>query len=464
MNITLFIFSIIFLQLACLLAAKKAATKLDTQNDYFLAGKNVKFFPLFMTFVATQIGGCTILGAAEEAYQFGWPVLLYPLGACLGLVLLACGIGKKMASFPVSTVAQLFEVVYKSTMLKYTASSLSIISLFFIFVAQVMASKKFMIAIGVDSNTLFLFFWGIVILYTVLGGLKAVIATDVIQAAFFIIVFFISFIYVICTIDSAASMSVVQSIQLQDFQFSGNKLTGWLLMPLMFMVIEQDMGQRCFAAKSPRIISRATAAAAICTMAICIIPLYFGILAKSMGIIPAPGASIFMTVLKETATPALVSLVGCAVLAAILSTADSLLNAITSNLSQDFNFTIFKAKNNVQQSQILTAVIALIGIAISYSFNNVIDLMILSYDLSVSCLFVPVLIALFKRQGNKISATGAVVSGAIGFLLFRFYPIAIPNEIASVMLSLSGYYLGQLWCWKRTPQFHQEACSPPKIV
>ena len=101
-----------------------------------------------MTFVATQIGGGLVLGAAEEAYQFGWTVLLYPLGACLGFVVLALGVGKNLARFQVSTVAEFFEVVYRSPLLKKMASLLSITSLFMILMAQVIASRKFMVSLG----------------------------------------------------------------------------------------------------------------------------------------------------------------------------------------------------------------------------------------------------------------------------------------------------------------------------
>lgn len=189
MNITVFIGTLALLQLVCLWAGKRASKNLQDQQDYFLAGKEVHFFPLLMTFVATQIGGGLVLGAAEEAYQFGWTVLLYPLGACLGFVVLALGVGKNLARFQVSTVAELLEVVYRSPLLKKMASLLSITSLFMILMAQVIASQKFMVSLGVNNTLLFLAFWGVVIVYTVMGGLKAVVSIDIIQALFFIIVF-----------------------------------------------------------------------------------------------------------------------------------------------------------------------------------------------------------------------------------------------------------------------------------
>lgn len=197
MNITLFACMLFCLQLIYWLIGRLSSKKIKDKDDYFLAGKSVKLFPLMMTFLATQVGGGIILGSAEEAYQFGWPVLLYPLGASLGLIMLGCGFGRKLAGFQVSTIAEIFEVIYGSRWLRKIASMLSVTSLFMILAAQIIASHKFLSSLGFDNIPLFIVFWAIVIIYTTQGGLKAVISTDMVQAAFFISVFMISFLFVL---------------------------------------------------------------------------------------------------------------------------------------------------------------------------------------------------------------------------------------------------------------------------
>ena len=452
MDISLFILFIFLLQLVCFFVGKSSSKGVKTQDEYFLAGKGIRFFPLMMTFLATQVGGGLILGAAEEAYQFGWAVLLYPLGATLGLILLGIGVGRKLAEFQVSTVAQIFETVYRSKVLKKVASILSIVSLFMIFVAQIIASKKFMVSLGVENEILFFLFWGIVILYTAMGGLKAVVSTDVVQAAFFMFAFFVCAFYVIFSGNEALG-AIGNS--LASFGSIQDKFCGWLFMPLLFMVIEQDMGQRCFAADSPKIVSKATLWAAFCTFIVSVIPVFLGIVAKNSGITLQEGSSVLMSVVQQFTTPAISALVGCAIFAAIISTADSLLNAIGSNLSQDFNFSFLK-KDTIYASQLLTVVIAVIGMYVSFSFNNVVDLLILSYELSVSCLFVPIFLALFKKQGNTISATLAIAFGLIGFVGFRIVTPAIPKEVLTVLFSLFGYIIGEFTVKSVTPKYVEE--------
>lgn len=449
MNITIFIGVLALLQLICLWAGKRASNNLRDQQDYFLASKEVRFFPLLMTFIATQIGGGLVLGAAEEAYQYGWTVLLYPLGACLGFVILALGIGKKLARFPVSTVAELLEVVYDSSLLKKMGSLLSIISLFMILIAQVIASRKFMMSLGVDNSIIFLTFWGIVIIYTVMGGLKAVVSIDIIQALFFIIVFAFGLGYILCTGSFSLSAVIEGGWKNESFDFNASKLSGWLLMPLLFMVIEQDMAQRCFAARSPRIVTRAATYAAICTLLICIIPVFLGILGKQMGVTVPTGSSVFMNVVQEMTNPYLAAFIGCAVLMAVLSTAISLLNAVGSNLSQDFDFGL-KGSESVRLSRKMTAGIGLAAVGGSFFVGEIVDLLIQSYELSVYCLFIPVSAALFKSKGNLTSAWMAFIFGALGFCLTRLVSFEmIPKELIALVLSCMGYVIGEIWSrWK----------------
>lgn len=449
MDTTLFIVFIFLLQLACFFVGSSSSQSMKTQDEYFLAGKSIRFFPLMMTFLATQVGGGLVLGAADEAYQFGWTVLLLPLGSTLGLILLGFGVGRKLLELKVATVAQIFETVYGSKALKKFASILSIVSLFMIFVAQIIASKKFMASLEVQNGLWFFLFWGLVILYTAMGGLKAVVSTDIVQAAFFVAAFLICAGYVIFYENITILPQEIGEISESINQVS-TKFCGWLFMPLLFMVIEQDMGQRCFAAASPKVISRATLVAALCTFGICVIPVFLGVIAKSSNILVDADSSVLMTTVQHFTTPAISALVGAAVLAAIISTADSLLNAIGSNLAQDFNLSFLKTgegkgASSVRIAQGLTCLIAIAGMCVSFSFTGVVDLLIISYELSVSCLFIPIIFALFKKQSNAFSAVLAIVFGAIGFVLFRAYLLPLPKEVTSVFLSLFGFFLGEIY-------------------
>lgn len=435
MNWVLFISLLFGLQIFCLAVGKIVSRGLKSNQDYYLAGKTVGFFPLLMTLIATQVGGGLVLGASQEAYTYGWSVILYPLGQSLGFILLACGIGRRMAESGASTVAELCEKAFGSRPLRQSASILSMVSLFMIFVAQVVASKKFLVSFGFNELWIFFSFWLLVISYTVVGGLKAVIITDIIQALFFIAVFFIALVFSGGShVQSAAAFSEDPS----------SKMLGWLTMPLLFMAIEQDMGQRCFAADSPKTVTSASFTAAIVTLSICTIPVYFGVLAKALSLEIPEGGSVFMTVIQAVTNPSITALVACAVLAAIISTAISLINAISSNLTQDFSWkTGPRRGDEIRLARLLTTCIAVLGIGVSFYFDSIVGLLIQSYDLSVSCLFIPVMMALFKKKGRAFSAWMSFLGGGLSFFFFSFIPAEAPKEILCVFISFCGYVLSE---------------------
>lgn len=432
MNLTFFAFALFALQILYWMIGKFSSQNVKGKEDYFLAGKNVRFFPLMMTFFATQVGGGLVLGAADEAYRYGWSVLFYPLGASLGLIVLGLGIGKKLAQFPVTTVAQILEIVYKSPFLKKVASALSIISLFMVLVGQIVASRKFLFAIGFSSTPLFVLFWGLLILYTVRGGLKAVIATDISQALFFTFVFLLCF----ATVTFNTSWP---STQIEAFASTSSKWTGWLLMPLLFMTIEQDMGQRCFAGNSPSTVSKASLWAGVATLGVSFVPVFFGVLGKKLGIAVPEGASVLMVTVEALTNPWISAIFGCAVLAAVISTASSLISAISSNLSQDF----FQKRENLTFMRSLTAALSIASIFFAFFCNNIVNILIQSYELALSCLFVSIFIALFRRNGNFLSAFLSVLFGLCSFCYFKVFPPVFPSEIASILISFLGFIGGE---------------------
>src|SRR3989344_3062819 len=291
MNKELFVFLILALQGVCWWFGRRSGKGLTTQSDYYLGGRSIPFFPLMMTFIATQIGGGLILGSAEVAYSWGWWVLFYPVGQVLGLIGLSTGIGKRLTNYNVSTVAQIFEVFYQSKLLKRLVSILSIFSLFLILTAQVLASRKFMVSLSVDSDWLFFAFWGLLIAYTAIGGIKGVIATDVIQTGFFITVLLVA---------AGVALTAYPIAMPLESAFPATQISGWLFLPLLFTFIEQDMGQRCFAARSPSVLSKATFFGGITTLLITLIPVYFGVLGNQLNVERTAGGSFLMSTVVLT--------------------------------------------------------------------------------------------------------------------------------------------------------------------
>ena len=424
-----------------------ASKKIKTTSDYFLAGRNLGLFSVTLTLIATQVGGGMLVGTSQDAYLYGIYGILYTVGMAVGFVLLGSGIASKLQSLNVATTAEIFETRYGSTPLKTVASLLSIVTMTGILIGQVVASRTIIETIGLGNTNelIFISFWIFVILYTMVGGLKAVVITDVFQVLLIIAIFAGIFIYssFFGPPFEWSALITIQKEQFGSLPISMNMIIATLVMPILFSLIEQDLAQRFFAARTKRIATLSALLTGGFMILFALVPIYFGMQAKLLGLsIPANSSPLIATV--ELLTNEFVMILAlCAIIAAITSTADSLLCAISSNLAQDFEFGWLGKHNALTRSKAITLITGLIALGAAYIVpQNVIDILIGSYAISVSCLFVPLVWSYFSDRISKEAAIISVASGLISFLAMPFWQTNAPKALVPLACSFIGYCIG----------------------
>lgn len=423
----------------------RASKTIKTLDDYFLAGRKLGIFALTITLIATQLGGGVILGTSKESFTIGIYGLLYVASITLGFIILACGVAARLRAFNVHTTSELFELRYKSVFLKKCASLFSMISLCGLLAAQVVASRNLMLSLNVYHELFFIIFWVFVIGYTMLGGLRAVVNNDIFQLSFIIAVFCGIFIFELFT--NSWGVWNILAYSPANFvlpeAFNTGRIFAILLIPACYSLIEQDIAQTLFAAKTPKVAVTGTFLAGLFMILFSCIPVYFGMKAQTLGLMVPEGANPLMFLFDTTYSPIIVALVVYGVFAAIISTADALLCAISSHLVQDFNL----AKNSKHALGISKTVMGLVGVGtlfVGRYFTNIIDVIVGSYDIPVTTLFVPLMICYFTDKLSKTGAYLSIIFGLTGFIVFKvlkIYPVFSP-EAVSLLLSACGYLIG----------------------
>jgi len=436
MNSYLFFSFVTFLGLISLFLGWRARSQTKTKEEYFLMGRKIGIFSLMMTFLATQIGGAALLGTAEEAYTQGWKVIFFPLGMGLGLLALGLGYGARIRKLNLTTIPEIFERIYGSPFLRQIASLLSISALFFVLVGQGIAARKLFISLSPNGNLLFALFWLVLVLYTAIGGLKAVVKTDILQGAVIFVVFGMA-IVAGCSFHPPAEMS-----QVIDFN-EGSNWSTWLLMPLLFTLVGQDIGQRCLAAKNPRTVSIAAFLASGLIFLISIVPLYFGVIAGKYGLSIPEGASVLITAIHAFTNPTISTFSICAILVAIISTADSVLCSMSSNITCDFP----RFQSSMFTSKIITFLIGMMTLGLSFFFGNVLSVFMTSFKLVVSVLLVPVALSLWLKKPKKRSAMIAMSVGFVSFLILRVCSFSFPKELITLAIAF-GCFMTSEWLEK----------------
>jgi len=412
--------------------------KAKKASSYFLGDRSLGWFLLMMTFVATQVGGGFILGTAEAAFEHGIYGIFYSLGQALGFLALGLGFGAKLQSLKLNTASDLFETYYGSRPLKKFAALLSVISLTGILIAQAVALKKFMFSLGWNDEWIFFATWLIVILYTTQGGFLAVVWTDLLQATLMIGILLVAF-FVTCSQPHTPLLSESLTSSAASLGAFEPKLLALLVMPFLFMFIEQDMVQRCFAGKNQKAVTKGALAASLVLFILAVIPVYFGLLGKSFGVANDQGSK-FMQAISLSTNSVVYTCASCAVLLAIVATSSSLLSAISSNIANDFV--------GLSRPRTITFVTGLVALAASTFSSNIFEWMIASYELAVDSLFVPLVFAVFLKsrcQHLSLSAKLSTIFGSLGFIeakLITHDPLLA--LFLPLLLSLCGYAMGAL--------------------
>ena len=162
-------------------ASGKGKTKEIGSSDYFLAGKNEGWFVIGASLFASNIGSEIILGVSGAGARADMPMANFEVLASLILILLGWVFVPFYLRTGVYTMPEFLELRYSRACRNY----LSVISI----LAYVITKISLIIFAGaLVFETMGVPFWtGAIItvlatgFYTVLGGLKAVIYTDMIQ-------------------------------------------------------------------------------------------------------------------------------------------------------------------------------------------------------------------------------------------------------------------------------------------
>jgi SSS family solute:Na+ symporter len=400
-------------------------------GDFFLANRSIRWPLLLGTFVGTQVGGGFILGNTDASWKLGICGSMYGLGLALGMLGLGLGFGAKLRRLNIRTFPELLEKRYGSVWLKNAAAIVSILSLAGILMCQAIGLRKFLQAMNVSSDLIYVLSWGTVVFYTTCGGLLAVVWTDVIQA----IVMVAMLVVTLCGALLPQWSTICDQAMTMGCSLDRSVLAS-LIIPLCFIFIEQDMAQRCFAAKSPSDATKGCLFTALVLIALSAIPTMCGLLGRAMGLSPDNGA-IFLQVMQRVSNPFVFVMSSSAVLLAIISTASAVLLALSSNVAQDMTF----SKRNWRLVTLVLGIGALFG---PYMSSDIISWMVGSYEISVGALFVPIMWAVFTKKPflPKQAGWGAALAGSVGTLIARSLP-ANPLAVAiPFVLSLIGFAVG----------------------
>lgn len=407
--------------------------KKDSPQDYFLANRNLGWFVIGASILASNVGSEHVVGLAGTAAQSGVPMGHYELHSWIILVLGWVFVPFYMRSM-VYTMPEFLERRYnsKSRML------LSLIQLFSYIIAKV--SVTIYAGALVVTSFLGVDFWtGAIVLvvitgiYTVLGGLHAVMYTETLQAIVLILGSLTLMLVGIHTIGGwdalvaslpKGKLNMFPPLSDPNFPWAGI-LFASPIVGLWYWCTDQHIVQRCLAGRDERQARRGTIFAAYLKLFPFFIFMIPGLIAYSLaqqGKLDLPnGDQAFPTLVKELMPVGLRGLLAGGLLAALMSSLAAVYNACSTLFTMDIYKKYKPAADNkelVRVGRIATGVAVVLGM-IWIPIMKGISGVLYQYLQSVQSYLAPPIAAVFLLGvfSKRINAKGAYSGMVIGFIV-----------------------------------------------
>ena len=418
-------------------------------EDYFLAGRQLPFWALAITFIASWWGGGSSIDLVDHAFNQGLSSFwIYGMPVLFSTFLMYL-FSKAIRKVGTITQPQIMEMRYNKTV----ALLLSILILIFMILGvatqAVVIGNFFQSFFEVDYKIAALIGTGIVVLYSFFGGFKGVVVTDIIQFVFLLIAAIVLFIF---AYNHSGGFEKVNDIALERdqtefFSFFHNISNNFVFI-ITFgcsWMIQANIWQRISAAKQPTDAKRMMALAFVVFIPLYLIVTLTGML--SLGIYKTvPEGGIVPAIIQDYMPMGLAALLFVGLCSAIMSTMDSLINTGALVLSVDIFKNRYKptAKNKemVWVGKIATLIIAILGLLIAIEIRSILKITWIGSDFLATGAFVPLVLAFIWKRGNSLAATLSIIFGLIfsSYNLLVALGVQLPTawEIASVQQAAYG--------------------------
>jgi len=394
-------------------------------NNYLTANRNVGFFSLSTSLVASALGAWILFGPASAATWGGiGAVIGYALGTAFPMIFLIY-LGKKIRSeFPKgSTLIEFLRKRFGKSLFKL----ILLMTIFYMFVFLCAEVTAVSILINYISGTS-LWITALIILvttltYTLYGGLRASIFTDIIQSVIILVLFLISVIYLTSFTGDQFSFRFIA--QKSPHLLSGSYVPNYTAGLTFFIAVaatnlfHQGNWQRVYAAKNDEILKKSLLISFIAIIPIVLFMGFSGLVAVSVDPKVIPDLGFFTLLLKDQAEflSLIIIILG---LSLTISTVDTLVNAISSLVIVDAKATFKFSKNTdyLRLSKYFIIVLSIVAFIISSKGFSVLYLFLLA-DLFCCAFVLTVFYSFYNKYLNEKTAYISIIVGLIGgFLLF----------------------------------------------
>lgn len=438
-------------------------------NEYFIGGRSLGGFVLAMTLIATYTSASSFIGGPGVAYEkgLGW-VLLAMIQVPTAFLTLGV-LGKKFAivsrRINAVTISDFIRARYKNEIVVVITSVALVIFFIASMIAQFVGGARLFQSVTGYSYEIGLIIFGVtVIVYTTIGGFKAVAITDAIQGVMMLIATVLLFVAVL--IKGGGMENIINTIRATNpgmlTPFGADQsitqpfiLSYWVLVGFAVLGLPQT-SVRCMGFKDSKSLHNAMI---IGTFVV-------GFLLLGMHLVGFLGAGIMPgievgdlaipTITIAILPPVLAGIFIAGPLAAIMSTVDSMLILASATIIKDLieNSYIKVNIDNKGIKRISLILTGIIGIIVFVLALNPPDLLVwinlFAFGGLEAAFLWPTILGLYWKKANSSGALWSSIMGVLAYFLITIFKITpmginpiVPTTIIALVAFIVGNYFGK---------------------
>lgn len=301
----------------------------------------------------------------------------------------------------------------------------------------------------------------IIVLFTLLGGFRAVVYTDSLQAVLFLVVLGLV-IPAVLLLHYDVPEALAQTTSIDGFYKlfgsvpAGTMITWWLLAPAGF--IDNMALQRVFAAKDEKSAKGNITAAFLLMIIFGLILMFIGIMARF--ILPAGSdpASAMLNLSQLVLPKGMLGLLVAAFAGVAVSTASSTLLVCSSTLEQDVysvlrNTGKEKPASSLLVNRLFVVLVGLIALVLALKVPSVTQILMYGYSVYVPGLLLPVIAGSFHWKLSDRAMLLTIVSGVLTAVILILMGEPFPGSLGGLIVSAIPFCIG-LWNGRQRAEVH----------
>jgi Na+/proline symporter/signal transduction histidine kinase len=397
-------------------------------KEYAVGDRNFSTGTMTATLVASYAGAGFFTSALAEVYRQGLYALPLIIGDAIALCIIGYVFAPRMGRFfgKISIAEAMYSMF--GPKVRIITSVAGILSAIGIIGLQFKVSGKILqLIFGTDGTTATLISAAIIILYSAFGGIKAVTFTDIIQ--FFTFGCIIPIVLSVTWQGVNNHQAVLDTLKMNPnfdfsviFDFGNVKFYHMLSLFVVYLIpcFSPLVFQRVLMSRNTAQVARAfkNTGLVVLLMKLLVFGIAITVLTDRPDLNPD---NLLMHLVGHYSAPGFKGILAICLMAMIMSTADSLLNAISVIFAHDIcKPTGFKwAQNELVVSKAFTVVAGVSGIYFSMKFQTLLQIAVSAWSFYIPVVSIPFICSVFGFRTSEKSVLIGMAAGVSAVILFQ---------------------------------------------